>query len=50
MYNTHTVEASQPSKSRYEECRLLGCDAVWLLQEFLRSVLQFLVTANVVPN
>jgi hypothetical protein len=49
-----------------EECRLLGGDAVWLLQEptfrcnvspptsgskiILRSVLQLLVSANVVPS
>jgi hypothetical protein len=50
--------------SDYEECRLLGCYVVWLLQEptfrrnvappyhivFLRSVRRLLVTANVFPS
>jgi hypothetical protein len=42
----------------YEELCLLGCYAVWILQEptfrrnfvFLRSVCRLLVTANVVPS
>jgi hypothetical protein len=33
-----------------EECCLLECYTVWLLIAFLLSVLQLLVTANVVPN
>jgi hypothetical protein len=35
----------------YEECRLMGCNAVWLLYEVsFRSVLWLLVTANVDPS
>jgi hypothetical protein len=50
----------------YEECRLLGCYATWLLyeltfrknilhplsgrNEIFRSVLQLLVIANIVPS
>jgi protein tyrosine phosphatase len=36
----------------YEECRFLGCYAVWLLLQpaFLRSVLQMIVTVNVLSS
>jgi hypothetical protein len=36
---------------RYEECRLLGCYAVWFLQEpTLCSVFRLLITVNAVPS
>jgi hypothetical protein len=50
--NPHHTSVKNASKIRFhgEECRLMGCYAVWHNSVFLRSVRQLLVTANVVPN